>query len=333
MKPRIIIVGDVMLDCIMSGEVTRFSPEAADVPVVLCQQQYSTPGGAGNVAANVMAMDCDPTLIAAVGGDPAGDAIMASFRDTASAFIQVSDMVTTTKVRIVVGGQLSMRIDTEAHAELSSAVTSVILQSVSASMMRSSAVVISDYAKGAVTPWIAAEVIRMARTQKIPVIVDTKQPLAGQFIGATVMKPNLREIAAALGMAHLPDTDTQAGNAAFELWERCKADHVILTRGVAGITIADVDGVRHLPAHAVEAVDVTGAGDSVAAALAVALARGDGIEDAATFANAAGAVAVSNRGTHAATVEEIARFDGLGAKRHASMSQAFGGLGDMISVH
>ena len=170
-----------------------------------------------------------------------------------------------------------------------------------------SAMVISDYAKGGVTPKVAAKVIVAAATLGVSVLVDTKHPAAPYWRGATVIKPNLIEIAAALGTAE-PQTDDEAGAAAQALRKRCGATFIVLTRGARGLCLAGDPGVVHIAGHAVKAVDVTGAGDAVAAGLALAVAGGDSILEAARFANAAGAAAVTKAGTAVVSFEEVGFF-------------------------
>lgn len=304
----ILVFGDLMLDIMVTGTCHRMSPEAPCAPVLLARGTTHRPGGAANVAANVTAMGGYATLIGALGCDMEGGLLTTSLSGQVKTHFLVRDAVaTTSKIRFVGDGKQMMRVDHEDPKPLTDAEIARTLPELVDHATRSKAMVISDYAKGMVAPELAAKMIAVSRDGRIPLIVDTKTPLAKHFFGATVLKPNLPEIAAALGCPE-PQTDEQAADCAWALWHATNVMYVLLTRGAAGLCLVGAPGVLHIPAHPVTALDVTGAGDAVSAGLALAMARGASIDEAARFANAAGAVVVTQRGTVAPTPDEIGFF-------------------------
>jgi D-beta-D-heptose 7-phosphate kinase / D-beta-D-heptose 1-phosphate adenosyltransferase len=304
----VLVFGDLMLDIMVTGTCHRMSPEAPSAPVLLAKGTTHRPGGAANVAVGVAAMGGYATLIGALGCDTEGGLLAASLSGLNGSRFLVRDAVaTTSKIRFVGDGRQMMRVDHEDPKPLTEAEIARTMPELTDYATLSKAMVISDYAKGMVAPELAAKMVSVALNGRIPRIVDTKTPLAKHFIGATVLKPNLPEIAAALGCPE-PQTDEQAADCAWALWHATDVMYVLLTRGAAGICLVGAPGVLHIPAHQVTAVDVTGAGDAVAAGLALAMARGASIDEAARFANAAGAVVVTHRGTVCPTPDEIGFF-------------------------
>ena len=329
-RPTILTYGDIMLDVRVTGSCRRMSPEEPSSPVLLMDGVDVACGGAGNVAANIVSMGGESLLVGSLGKDPAGTMMLHAL---VAAHVE-SDLVmreanTTAKVRFINVDQQMMRLDVERIDPLAADEEAVIIERLMGHLPKVRAVVISDYAKGGVTPAVAAKVIVAASTLGVIVIVDSKSPTAPHWRGATVMKPNLPEIAAALGRPE-PQTDSEAADAATALRHRCGAQFVVLTRGARGLCLSGDPGVIHVAGHAVKAVDVTGAGDAVAAGLALSAADGESILDAARFANAAGAAAVTKVGTAALSFEEVNFFHDCEARtprRHG------GDVADERSAH
>jgi D-beta-D-heptose 7-phosphate kinase/D-beta-D-heptose 1-phosphate adenosyltransferase len=305
----VLVYGDVMVDILVNGKVTRMSPEAPTAPVMMLDKVAFAPGGAANVAACVAAIGGQPHLFGMIGDDPAGQILDHELErlNIASDVLTREGRRTTAKARFVGDGRQIVRIDNEEVAPLAGADETEMLERLLDAAGKARALVISDYAKGAVTPAIASRLIMAALALDLPVVLDAKAPAAPHFRGATVVKPNLKEIAGALRRPE-PETDHDAGECAQTLRRAMCAAAVVLTRGPKGVCLAADPGELHIAGHAVTAVDVTGAGDAVAAGLALALASGAGIVEAARFANAAGAVAVTKRGTVAPTFDEVEFF-------------------------
>lgn len=309
MTARVLVYGDMMLDTMLAGAIGRMSPEAPDAPVVAVEDIAWAAGGAANVAVNVAALGGEARLIGPVGAGPTGEIIehLANKAGVTTALLPRPRVRATSRVRIVADGRQVMRMDFDEVTPLTAREEAAVLAELPGVVKQADVLVISDYAKGAVTPRLASRLIAMAASFGVMTVVDAKAPAAAHFRGATLVKPNLKEIARACRCAE-PRTDEEAAAAAEALRRAARAGFVLLTRGEQGMCLAAERGVVHIAAHAVKAVDVTGAGDTVAAALALALARGDDIVAAARFANAAAAVAVTKRGTAAPTVEEVEFF-------------------------
>jgi D-beta-D-heptose 7-phosphate kinase/D-beta-D-heptose 1-phosphate adenosyltransferase len=325
----VLVYGDVILDIMAVGGVTRMSPEAPQAPVVAMTEWDFAPGGAANVAATVSAMGGCAKLIGMTGDDPAGQMLRSALQEqTEVDFLLLArgETKTTIKIRIVGNGAQIARVDIEQAMQLAGEDEDEILARVRDAARKARVVVISDYAKGAVTPPIACQLIAACTALDVPVVVDAKAPDAKHFHGAQVLKPNLVEIARALGIDP-PQTDPAAAKAAQALRKKCHAQCVVLTRGAQGVTLAGEPGEVHVAGHPVTAIDVTGAGDAVAGGLALALASGAGILDAARFANAAGAAAVTKRGTRAPTFDEINFFYDCNSPTDRRAKQGMAGEG------
>lgn len=304
---RLLVVGDVMLDEYIAGDARRVCPEAP-VPVVEASERWSVPGGAANAAANAAALGGAVTLGGATGDDPAAaelaQAVRAAGVDPAGLVLDPS-RPTTTKLRVLARGQQVIRVDTESTAPLSGRPSERLAEWAERFCAASGAVLLSDYGKGAVAGELAARVIAAARRAARPVVVDPKGRDVGRYRGATVMKPNLSELAGLVGfpIRHTGDMIT-AGN---RLAEELPGTAVLVTRGSVGMALFRAGSpALALPAAPARRVyDVTGAGDTVAAALALALAAGLSDETAARVANAAAGLAVCKVGTAVVSPDEL----------------------------
>jgi D-beta-D-heptose 7-phosphate kinase / D-beta-D-heptose 1-phosphate adenosyltransferase len=306
---RVFILGDVMLDRYVYGRVERISPEAP-IPVLHYQSERIMLGGAANVARNIVALGGEALLVGALGDDADGDLIagpLIAGDRIDGRFIRVPGHPTTAKVRYVSGGQQIMRLDREQRLHLCGPDIEAICSWLLSAANSVSAVVLSDYAKGVVAPALIGRVVDIARAHRIPVVVDPKSRDVARYAGATVLTPNASEAAAIAGVECVDDS--RAEEAAIILREIAGVEAVVLTRGARGMTVYDPrepDGAfAHVPTAAPEVFDVSGAGDTVVAALALALAAGASVTTAARIGNATAGIAVGKRGTAVVHAREL----------------------------
>jgi rfaE bifunctional protein kinase chain/domain len=300
---RIAIVGDAMLDVYLRGDVDRISPEAP-VPVVRVRHRELALGGAANVANNVIALGARCELVCTVGADPAGVSVgeMLQAAGAVTRSLVVTARPTTTKTRVLARSQQVVRFDEEEDADVASTDLEGILAAVENAIADADALVLEDYNKGVLVPAVIAHAVRHARARRIPVIVDPKYRNFFAYRGATVFKPNRRELEAALGAA----VDLEHPEALPSMLERLGTEHLLLTLGERGMALVSGDGeVFRVPTTAHEVYDVVGAGDTVTAFLAVMLAVGATMREAAVIANYAAGVEVGKLGAATVTAEEV----------------------------
>jgi D-beta-D-heptose 7-phosphate kinase/D-beta-D-heptose 1-phosphate adenosyltransferase len=299
---RVLVLGDVMLDRYWQGTAGRISPEAP-VPVVEVQDISDRPGGAGNVALNIAALGAGVVVAGYTGDDEMADSL-ASILSAAGvdcALIRVPGRRTTTKLRVVSQHQQLLRLDFEPgdEAPVDDAMATVL----SRYLARCDALILSDYAKGALAD--PAPLIASARERNIPVLVDPKGTDFARYRGATLLTPNIRELEAVVGACHPEGRLVDAGQ---RLMEELQLQALLVTRGESGMTLLRAGkGEMHLPARAREVFDVTGAGDTVVGVLAAAMAAGAALEDAVTLANIAAGLVVGKLGTAAVSAPELRR--------------------------
>jgi D-beta-D-heptose 7-phosphate kinase/D-beta-D-heptose 1-phosphate adenosyltransferase len=300
---RIAIVGDAMLDVYLTGEVERISPEAP-VPVVRVRDRRFALGGAANVAQNVRAVGARCALIAAVGDDHGGRqlrSMLAGIEAELGSLVTV-ERPTTTKTRIVARAQQVVRVDEEEDADLDGDEVVRLLQSVRSAVADADALVLEDYNKGVLVPRVIEGALQAARSKGIPIVVDPKYRNFFLYRGATIFKPNRRELEAALGA----DVDLDHPEALPSTFSRLGVDHLLLTLGERGMVLISSGGqVKHVPTVAREVYDVVGAGDTVTAYLALVLAAGGAPTEAAVVANFAAGVEVGKLGAATVSPEEI----------------------------
>jgi len=306
----LLIVGDAMLDRFIVGRVTRISPEAP-VPVVSFDHEMLRIGGAANVAHNVSALGGRATLVAITGQDEAAATLTQACRDAdiAPSFISDPGRPTTTKVRIVTERKQQVaRVDYEADAEVSGEIEDRLVAAVERQATHARAIVVSDYLKGAVTRRVAQAAVAAGARAGIPVLVDPKVPHVDYYAGAHLITPNHHEAETA---THLRvRTDAEAGEAARVFRSRTGCSAVLMTRGDQGMWLLGPDEEGTLPAVAREVADVTGAGDTVIATMALALAAGATLSEAAYLANQAAGLSVSRFGpATVSTAELLDAFD------------------------
>ena len=305
-KGRILCVGDVMLDRFVDGSVTRISPEGP-IPVLAVERESAMLGGAGNVVRNLSSFGASVELVAVVGVDDAGDEIAALL--TAEAHAQahlqrIAGRKTSIKTRYLAGGQQLLRADRESCEELNAADCDRLVSAAESVLGACNVMVISDYGKGILSDAVLERLIALGRGADIPIIVDPKGNDYTRYRGASLLTPNRHELAEATGQR--TDNDEAVNSACNMLIERCGVDGVLATRGEDGATLVHSGGVFRLAArHPREVFDVSGAGDTVVAALAAGLAAGASLEVAAELANTAAGVVVGKVGTAVAWPSEI----------------------------
>ncbi|MDR3622640.1 MAG: D-glycero-beta-D-manno-heptose 1-phosphate adenylyltransferase [Paludisphaera borealis] len=312
----VLVVGDVMLDRHVHGQVRRISPEAP-VPVVSLLGEVQTPGGAGNVAAGLAGLGCRVTLAGLIGADAEGAQlrqVLASKGVERLAFVEHPDLTTVTKTRILSDThQQLLRLDRDGDRGRFAALDQLLLDHVLPLIDDQSAVVLADYEKGVITPRVAREIIGRCRRRGVPCVVDPKKADFSVYAEATVVTPNLMEAERAIGRA-LPDDET-VGRAADQLRDRLRTDAMLITRGPEGMTLSAAGDVHHVPSQTRDVADVTGAGDTVVAVLAACLGSGRPILESCRIANAAAGIAVSHPGTYVVQAAELeAAWQGLSPK-------------------
>ena len=303
---RVLILGDVMLDEYMWGAVSRISPEAP-VPVVAVQSESVKVGGAGNVATNVAALGGRATLVGLVGNDAAAERLSHELElhgVKGDGLVEDRSRPTTIKSRVVAGSQHVVRFDRESDAPVSRAVRAQVIAAVRQRLPEADVLLISDYAKGVVSPGLLREVLALAARYHCMVAVDPKVQNLLLFKGVTVVAPNHHEAAAAAHLTIRSEADLlRVGQV---LLRRLKARGVLVTRGEQGMSLFEAGKpVVHIPTMAREVYDVTGAGDTVMGALSLALAAGATMGEAAVIANFAAGVVVGKRGTATVTRAEL----------------------------
>lgn len=304
---RVLVVGDVMLDRYVSGEVRRISPEAP-IPILRVQSRRRVLGGAGNVAQNIAALGALAALVGVVGTDAAADEIAAEIADQpaiAGRLIPVADRPTAVKTRFMAGSHQLLRLDEERADPISADVENLVLAAIAEALPDVGVVVLSDYGKGVLTDRVLAETIALARAAGKPIIADPKRALFHAYAGVDLITPNALEVSQATGIATTDDAHaTNAGDAARA---QAQAGAVLVTRSEKGMTLVRSGApALHIPTRAIAVADVSGAGDTVVAALAVALDAGADLADAARIANAAAGIAVGKLGTATVLRAELA---------------------------
>ena len=306
----VLCVGDLMLDEFVYGEISRISPEAP-APVIAVQRSETNVGGAGNVARNIAALGARCIFVGLAGEDDAGERLRTTLsRERLIEPLLISDPArpTTRKVRFVSEhfSTHMLRADWETLAPASGKVEQTLIDAILPQLPRADIVLLSDYAKGVLTARVIRSVIDAARSLGKRVIVDPKSADFGIYRGATLLTPNSKEFTDAAGRR--ADDQASLATAARDLMRIADCEAPLVTQSAHGMTLVPGEGeVIHVPAHTVKVRDVTGAGDTVVATLAVSLAAGADWEAALRTASAAAAVAVAKSGTTIVTLAELRR--------------------------
>jgi D-beta-D-heptose 7-phosphate kinase/D-beta-D-heptose 1-phosphate adenosyltransferase len=312
---QVAVIGDLMVDCFIYGEALRLSPEAP-VPVVQIKRRTTQPGGAANVAHNVLTLGGRLSLFGVLGTDDPGrevQAMLAARGAQLGGVIFDSRRPSTVKTRVVAQAQHLVRFDEEETAPIDGDVTQRLLAELQAELGALSVVVLSDYAKGLLNAELVQGCIAACRDRGIPVVADPKPVNIGIFAGVDVIKPNLGE-ALRLAGRERDVADGEMPALCEEVRERAGAQSVVVTAGARGVFVSGESGFTHIPALPREVYDVAGAGDSALAALALALACGAPLVDAARLGNLAGSIAVGRLGIAAVSAAEL----------HAEIEVAYG---------
>jgi D-beta-D-heptose 7-phosphate kinase/D-beta-D-heptose 1-phosphate adenosyltransferase len=303
----VLVLGDVMLDRYVIGEVRRISPEAP-IPVLRAHERRSVLGGAGNVALNIASLGARALLIGVAGDDDAGAEIadLLSANDRIECrLVRDAARPTTVKTRFTSGGQQLLRVDEEATGPVDEATEQAVLDAYAAALARADAVILSDYAKGVLTDRVLTQAIALARAAGKPVIADPKRAKFTGYRGVTVLTPNEMEASQATGIS-IGD-DERAALAGARAMEDAQAEAVLITRSEKGVSlIRRGHPPLHVPTRAREVADVSGAGDTLTAAVAIMMATGAALPDAASVGNAAAGIAVGKHGTAAVNHAELA---------------------------
>ena len=302
---NVVVLGDVMLDEFVWGDVTRISPEAP-VPVVDVRRESVHLGGAANVLANLLALGAHGKVVGVVGTDEAGKRLRNGLRELGAHddnLIADETRPSTIKTRIIAHSQLVVRADRESRAPVNSKLEDEIVSCLKEALRDAHAFVVSDYDKGVVTPRILREILPFAY-ERVPVLIDPKLRNFNHYRPATLVTPNHHE---ALRMSDSEDhSDDGSHQAARAIREKLGCDAVLITRGDRGMMLLEGGGEPvYVETAAREVYDVTGAGDTVIAALAGALATGATMVEAATLANHAAGIVVAKVGTATATADEL----------------------------
>jgi D-beta-D-heptose 7-phosphate kinase/D-beta-D-heptose 1-phosphate adenosyltransferase len=312
---RVLVVGDVMLDEFVWGHVARISPEAP-VPVVTVTGQSHHLGGAANVAGNVRALGGEAVVAGVVGEDEAGARLRGALAaaDVEDALVSVAARPTTVKTRVIAHHQQVVRTDREVADAVAGEALRALAEAARRHLRHCDAVVVSDYRKGVVTAPLLKALLPAARRRRVPVLVDPKVRHLDLYRGATLVTPNLAEAEEGSGVAVRDAASLE--KAGRTLLRRLLCAAVLVTRGEHGMSLFPREGrTVHIPTAAREVFDVTGAGDTVIATLALALAAGASPTEAARVANLAAGVVVGKVGTATATAAEI--LAGLASPRPA----------------
>jgi len=301
----ILVIGDVMLDRYIKGDVTRISPEAP-IPVLLQHGDSCVPGGAANVARNLSHLGCAVTLIGAVGRDAQADALA----DALSPLPQFSfhpiiseEKPTTTKTRFMASNQQILRLDNEDNRPLPAEQTEQIIAIASQSIDRTKIIILSDYAKGCLTGALIKDIISLARKYNVPVIIDPKSSDLSVYAGADMLTPNLKEIQSAAGKTI--SSIEEIGQFSRNMLDAHNIGAMLVTLGARGMLLVTANDSQHISAHASDVFDVSGAGDTVIAYMAAMLATKHDYTDAAKMGNLAASLVVSKLGTASLSAGEL----------------------------
>ncbi|MCB9186220.1 MAG: D-glycero-beta-D-manno-heptose-7-phosphate kinase [Flavobacteriales bacterium] len=306
-QPRILVIGDIMLDQYVAGNVTRISPEAP-VPVVKVDREWSTLGGAGNVAANVASLGGKATLLGLVGNDAAAATILDCCKNVGITPAMVEgNQPTIVKTRVVSGQQI-VRFDREEELVWSDTQLAELTSKLDALIPESDVILLSDYAKGTLSDEVLKLIFDLALANGKRILVDPKRANWSVYKGAFLITPNLAELAMTDTGKGIKNDDNLVVNACQKLRNQFAIENIVATRSSYGMTVVSEQKVLNIPTRALEVFDVSGAGDTVLAAIGVSLAEGKSVIESAFVANAAAGIVVSKRGTAVVHRSELESF-------------------------
>lgn len=305
-KKKIAVIGDIMLDRYIWGDVERISPEAP-VPVVKVKRETERPGGAANVAWNIKELEAEPIIVGVIGKDTFGEILKEKLEGLGiitECLIEDMKRTTTSKTRIIANNQQVTRVDRESNHDLEDNLRKKVLEKFIEIIHSVSVVVISDYGKGVVTSWLLKRIISETIRKKIFIIVDPKESHFKLYYGASLITPNEKEAGNAVSIKIRDGRSLiKAGK---KLKTLSKVDNILITQGSKGMSLFTNDGyIQHFPTMARQVFDVTGAGDTVVATLAAAISSGASLQEAVIFSSHAAGIVVGKIGTATATTDEI----------------------------
>jgi D-beta-D-heptose 7-phosphate kinase/D-beta-D-heptose 1-phosphate adenosyltransferase len=311
----VLCLGDLMLDRYIYGTAERLSPEAP-VPIILVKGQKCMPGGLGNVAKNLAALEVKVLTVSLIGADPSGEALKnalsLALAPEIPVFLTDPDRPTTIKTRLIAGIQQVVRFDEESTRPLSGDLASLYKAQITLALPKVGSVALSDYGKGVLSPEMTSWIIQEAKKFNKPVIIDPKGHDYSPYRGAALITPNRQELALAVGRPIASGTPLELAAAGRELMDRHGLLNLLITRSEDGMTLLTQDGtLHHLPTRARAVYDVSGAGDTVMGVMAAALAAGSDLIAGAELATLAAGVVVGKVGTASATKEEIRKYANL----------------------
>lgn len=305
-SPKILIIGDLMIDQYIWGDATRLSPEAP-VPIVCVEKESSTLGGAGNVAQNLLSFKAEVIVSGLVGDDAAGKEllkVLAEEHADTSGIVLDQNRPTTIKTRIIAGSHQIVRVDRETTAAISRECEDEMFNKILPHFETADLVLFSDYSKGVFSRSLCSRIINHCNSIRKKVIVDPKGLDFAKYRGAYLIKPNKKELAQAVKFEKISNTE-DLKNAASVLFHQTNSDYIVVTLSEGGMAILTPDTYQLLEVKATEVFDVTGAGDTVLATLAYFTALGFTVEEACELANHAAAIVIRRVGSASTTIDEI----------------------------
>ena len=301
---KILVIGDIMLDKYIWGDVSRISPEAP-VQIVNVKNETYSAGGAGNTANNISSLGGKAFIVGLVGMDSTKKIIISKLKEkniVTDGIIVDKDRPTILKVRVMAQSQQLLRVDYENKDYLDGAYENLILEYIKKNIGAFNAVVISDYSKGIITEGIMAAIKEIMKDKKIPLIVDPKPKHKEFYKNSSLITPNAKE---ACSMADCEEDEAKINEVGKKLINELNST-ILITRGEKGMTLFEKNGlITNIPTKAKEVYDVSGAGDTVVAALSLALASGATMKEAAIIANYAAGIVVGKIGTSSVSIEEL----------------------------
>ena len=325
---HIVVVGDVMLDKFIGGSVTRISPEAP-IPILSMQSELSMPGGAGNVIRNLSSLGAKTTLIGVTGQDNERDMLLSHLQSQSHTTIHLhpcGDRPTAVKTRYVADNQQILRVDNEKPMPIDTQVEKTLLSAVQNALENAHAIILSDYGKGVLTETLITAIIQSAQAKNIPVLVDPKGNDYSKYKGATLLTPNRNELSQATGMP--TQSDQHISEASHHLITTAHVGGILATRSEQGMSWITPDIAFHQPTTAMDITDVSGAGDTVIAAVACAMACGHAPETCVHFANTCAGIVVSKLGTavvYPADIENRIQNESNPTNNHNPVSKIMSG--------
>jgi rfaE bifunctional protein kinase chain/domain len=302
---KIAVLGDVMLDHYLFGSCERISPEAP-VQVVDIKSESYTLGGAGNVLKNLIALGCPAYFITVCGNDEGSEIVQKEVEKAAPYFYKLindGQRQTTIKTRVLVNKHQLMRLDRETRRNIDVHTSDNVIKVIKQIITNINVLILSDYCKGVLTDYLVEQIIDLCKTHNVITIVDSKDKILTKYNNADILKPNKKEASIVSGIHIIDDETLEAACKIIVKKTNCKT--VIVTLSEEGMAIYHQGRLETIPTRALEVFDVTGAGDTVIASLAFAIANGMSIHDACEFSNLAAAIVVAKIGSATATLNEI----------------------------